>query len=98
VGFGLACQAEPIPQRYLDVDHKSCMAACGKKTPHEDFCKAACDCAIEKVSKSVTLDEYLSVVRAMAEGKEPPKPVMNRMTQISLDCAIESKKLLPGGN
>ncbi|MDQ7250761.1 hypothetical protein [Dongia sedimenti] len=98
LGFALACQAEPIPQRYLDADHATCLAGCAKKGAPENFCKAACDCSMEKISESVTLDEYLSVVQAMAQNTEPPKSVMNRLTQLSLDCAIEAKKAMPSGN
>ena len=95
VGFGTAGQAEPIPQRYLDADHQTCMAACGKKGAPENYCKAACDCSLDRISSSVTLEEYLSVVQAIVQEKDPPKPVMNRITQISLDCAIEAKRSMP---
>jgi hypothetical protein len=98
LGFGIACHADPIPQRYLDMDHASCLSSCGAKGAPESFCKPHCDCSIEKTSKSVTLEEYLSVVRAMSQEKEPPRPIMDRLTQIALDCAIETKKAMPSGN
>jgi hypothetical protein len=88
--------ADPIPQRYLELDHDACMVSCGKQGAPEEWCKRNCDCSTKRESETVTLDEYLSFIEDQAQGKLLPRPLLDRLTKNALDCVAEVKKSWTG--
>jgi hypothetical protein len=81
-----AVNADPIPQEWLQNQHKSCLEACTKTGVAQDTCESNCTCYENETAKSFTSEEYMSVTDALANKQQPSQASIDKMTAIANKC------------
>ena len=82
---GLA-RAESLKPADVEENRQSCLAACAQAGAESTKCQSYCDCSVKGMSEQITLEEYNAGKVALANNKQPPQEVIDKLTAVAKSC------------